>query len=340
MGSSLSEYLRIKVHSDIQRKSWSRILVKGEHDRDPDFNSLSSIEKNDKPFNWQRPTASHLESETLQLQCFPGIDYVKHYAAIIAIYLSLKGEAHDHIHYNQPTQWECLKPLLQSNLPRMGPVDIVIVGYVDGLERWTQGPWNFDDDGDLFAWKKMRTRQGYQVAFLGCRICFWGDIGGNLVRALKTLNEGKCVIYVGKLGSLFCEDVPNHQLAIGCRSFVDEQVIKWSSPLEDFLKHAPSVTRGNHYSMPSVLDETKEWLDSVKNRCDFVAPEIGHMAKASVEEGMQFGYLHIVSDNLAKKYEHDLSNERLVDVREARKKLLVEVQDVLSHFFDCWTPKS
>ena len=339
MRSSLSEYLRIKVHSDIQSKSWSRILIKGEHDRDPFFNSLSSIEKKDKPFNWQRPTASHLESETLQLQCFPGIDYVKHYAAIIAIYLSLKGEAHDHIHYNQPTQWECLKPLLQSNLPRMGPVDIVIVGYVDGLKRWTQGPWDFDDDDDLFAWKTMRTRQGYQVAFLGCRICFWGDIGGNLVRALKTMCRAKCLIYVGKLGSLCGEDVPNHKLATGDRSFVDGQVVKWSNPLENSLKHAPSVIRGEHHSMPSVLDETKEWLDSVKDRYDFVDSEIGPMAKASVEEGMQFGYLHINSNNLARKYEHDLSNERLVDVLEGRKKLLVEIQDVLGHFFDHWTPK-
>lgn len=90
MGSSLSEYLRMKVHPDIQNHRWSRIIVKGEHQRDPSKVSISTIEKKDKPFNWQRPSASFPSSETVQLHCFPGTDYVQHYAAITATYLSLQ----------------------------------------------------------------------------------------------------------------------------------------------------------------------------------------------------------------------------------------------------------
>ena len=92
--------------------------------------------------------------------------------------------------------------------------------------------------------------------------------------------------------------------------------------------------------MASVLDETKEWLASAEKEYDFVDPEIGQMAKAAEEGGAEYGYLHIVSDNLAKKYERDLSNERCGDVVRGRKSLMGEIQDVLGAFFDEWAPKT
>lgn len=42
--------------------------------------------------------------------------------------------------YTLPSQHECLEPLLSPNLAEMGPVDIIVVGYVHGPERWTRGP--------------------------------------------------------------------------------------------------------------------------------------------------------------------------------------------------------
>ena len=99
MGHSLSEYLRMKVHPDIHNNPWSQVVVKGEHLRDPSLVRISSIEKKDKPFNWQRPTASAINSKTFQLHCFPGIDYVQHYAAIMATYLSLTGGQQDIVQY-------------------------------------------------------------------------------------------------------------------------------------------------------------------------------------------------------------------------------------------------
>ena len=339
MGQSLPEYLGPKVHPLIQNTNWSRIEVKGEHQRDPSVVHISSLEKKDKPFNWQRPTASVVGTETLQLHVFPGIDYVQHYAAILATYLCSEKGQHDVVQYTLPSQHECLEPLLSSNLAEMGAVDIVVIGYVDGLERWTRGPWEGEDSSKLFSWKNTTSRQGYRIAFLGCRICFWGDAGGNVVRALQTLNGAKCVLYIGKLGSLRADLVPNHWLATGCQSVVRNELVTWANPLEPHLEHSPNVALGVHCTLGSVLDESKEWLAAAEKWGDFVDPEIGQMAQASLEGGTEFGYLHIISDNLARKYSHDLSNERLTDVRQDRKQLLSEIQDILGRFFDHWSPK-
>lgn len=150
-------------------------MVKGEHQRDPSVVRISSREKNDKPFNWQRPTASSLGPNTLQLHCFPGIDYIRHYAAITATHLSLTTGQQDVVQYTLPSQHECLEPLLGSNLAEMGAVDVVIVGYVHGLGRWTLGPWESGSSDRLFSWKKVTSKRGCRIAFLGCRVSF-GEI--------------------------------------------------------------------------------------------------------------------------------------------------------------------
>lgn len=64
---------------------------------------------------------------------------------------------------------------------------------------------------------------------------------------------------------------------------------------------------------------------------DFVDPEVGMMAQAAVRSGIRFGYLHIISDNVAEKYLEDLSNERQKSVLEGRSHLYEIVQDVLHH---------
>ncbi len=214
----------------------------------------------------------------------------------------------------------------------MDAVDIIVVGYVHGLERWTRGPWEGSTSNKLFSWKKTTSRRGYRIAFLGCRVSFWGDVAGNMVRALQRLNGARCVLYIGKLGSLRAEHVPNHWLATGCQSVIRDKLVTWANPLEPQLKHSPSVAYGVHCTLGSVLEETKDWL------VDFVDPEIGHMAKASLDEGTEFEYLHIISDNLAPKYIHDLSNERLADVLKDRKRLVSKIQDTLGRFFDHWSP--
>ena len=63
---------------------------------------ISSLEKKDKPFNWKRPTAAMVGSKMLQLHWFPGVDFVQHYAAITATYLSLKRGERDVVQYSLP----------------------------------------------------------------------------------------------------------------------------------------------------------------------------------------------------------------------------------------------
>ncbi|KAL7898253.1 hypothetical protein HDV64DRAFT_31042 [Trichoderma sp. TUCIM 5745] len=56
------------------------------------------------------------------------------------------------------------------------------------------------------------------------------------------------------------------------------------------------------------------------------------MGQAAVKSGIRFGYLHIISDNVAEKYEEDVSNERIRSVLAGRSKLYEVVQDVLGHY--------
>ncbi len=220
----------------------------------------------------------------------------------------------------------------------MGAADIVVMGYVHGLERWTRGPWEGSNSDRLFSWKTTNSKRGYRVAFLGCRVSFSGDMAGNMVRALQILNVARCVLYVGKLGSLRAEHVPNQWLATGCQSVVRNELVTWMNALEAPLEHSPRVAYGIHCTLGSVLDKTTDWLLATEKQYDFVDPDIGHMAKASLEGGTEFGYLHIISDNLARKY-IQLSNERRTDVLKDRKRLVSEIQDILGRFFDQCSPK-
>ena len=208
MGTSLGDYLLMKVHPSIQNQCWERIVVKGDHQRDTSKVIIASNEKGDKPFNWMRPTVSLISSKILYLHVFPGQDYVKHYAAIIATYLHLKGDDPDVVDYLSPSHEDCLTVLADSNLRHVGTADIFVLGYVEGLGRFTEGAWDHEEKDELFSWKFSTSKQGYRVAFLGCRICFWGDIGGKLVQRLHRLHGAKCVLYVGKLGSLRSEHIP------------------------------------------------------------------------------------------------------------------------------------
>ena len=213
MGSLLSEYLHMKVHSDIQNNTWARIIVKAEHQRDPSMIRISPIKKRDKPSTGNVPQ--------------PQLLTPRRFIYIVSLVSTtcntmLRSQLHtslwkaqtdrDVVQYTLPTPSECLKPLLNSNLAEMGAVDIVIVGYVHGLERWTKGLWEGDNSDKLFSWKKITSQRGYSIAFLGCRVIFWGDITGNMVRALQKLNNAKCVLYVGKSGSLRANKYPTSGL--------------------------------------------------------------------------------------------------------------------------------
>jgi hypothetical protein len=140
---------------------------------------------------------------------------------------------------------------------------------------------------------------------------------------------------VGKLGSLKAEHIPNRTLATGDTSFISGtgEMVTWNNVLTPVIHLSPCVVQGLHYSSPSILDENKEWLAANCDKYSFVDPEIGYMARASKRGGIEFGYLHIISNNLACEYDADLSNERKKSVLEDRKMLIGEITKILKQFF-------
>jgi len=343
MGHSLERYLQMKVHPEAvhNKKLWAEILVRGLHSRwGP--SKISQLEKRDKPFNWQRPTARmDGDPAKIVLQCFPGVSYVKHYASIVATYLSLRGRDPETVSYTLPTMEECISPLFHSNLREMGSVDTVVMGYVHTLDQfvrpdgWQHGMHSNAPQDTLFGWQIVTVpASNRKLALLGCRVSFWGDISGHIVRLLKTLNKAQEVIYVGKLGSLDPAHIPNTLIATGSSSYlIGGKTIQWQNVLQPFVEDSPRVVYGEHYTLPSVLDETKVWFEEKRAKYTFVDPEIGHMASAAVENGMRFGYLHVISDNLAREYEFDLSNERKKGALDARKETVREIQRILLRYF-------
>ena len=282
----------------------------------------SRYEKKDKMFNWERPTAEII-GEDLYLKCFPGREYVRHYASIIATYLALHHRKWEHVCYILPDESESWKALTCSNLKDVPCGDVAILGYgLDSLIHSGDIAW---EGQGSFSWA-CKDIGRVKVIFIGCRHSFWADVAGKIVTLLAKKGF-KRIIYVGKLGALQPNLIPNETLATGNTSFVDGEIMHWKN-FFDFAKGDPEIIFGDHYSCPSILFETIEWLDKVRNYC-FVDPEIGHMAKAANSESIEFSYLHILSDNLCRKYDEDLSNERSGDTKEKRKKLLEKVRSLI-----------
>lgn len=335
MESSMYEYVLGKVHPEIRTGLCSRIVVRALYARTGTA-KISALEQQDKPFNWQRPTLIPVDDSSLEVACFPGRDYVKHYAVVIATYLFLAGHETTSVKYSLPSERDCMDSLINSNLVLMGEVDTVLLGYVDCFDRVRQGSWECEKNNknNIFAWQKFATRNGSTASFLRCKVSFWGDISGYLVRALQTLNKVTCILYIGKAGSLRAEYAPNEWVATGDRSYLDGRLIAWSNVLEPYLEATSFVVKGTHTTVSSPLDETASWYEKWNGVADWVDCEIGHMAKASNDGNTSFGYLHILSDNVTHSYPYDLSNQHLDVVVQSRKKLLYQLQGVVESFLE------
>ena len=162
---------------------------------------------------------------------------------------------------------------------------------------------------------------------MGCKHTYWGEIAGRIVKFLAK-NGVKRIIYSGKLGTLNSKLIPNQTIATGNSSILPNgRIIEWKNLFDEIVDF--QVFKGVHITVPSVLQETKTWLNENKSSVDFVDPEIGHMALSAYESGIEFSYLHIVSDNLSVKFETDLSNERRTDVIENRKNLCKKIGNMI-----------
>ncbi|MFC5188043.1 hypothetical protein [Actinomadura harenae] len=317
--ASLLRYLEIKVHHLIKDQAWNSIRVIGAYDRAA---VISRHEKTGKLFNVERPTVT-AHGRDLVVKAFPGADYVQHYALITATYLAMTGRPADTVTYQPPDQRACRTALDALDLALDG--ELVIVGW--GLTHlappggvWTHGPG--------YAWQRAQVA-GRHVVYLGFLHSIWGDVAGRVVARLAELGAGD-VVYVGKVGSLTPGIEPNTWLATGSTSLVRGTLVSWDDFFGDYAAAHDGVQSGLHVSSPSVLLEDRDWLTQHSTSYAFVDPEIGPMGMAAQQAGVRFGYLHVISNNLATHYPADLSNERQRDVLRRRAVLADRIRTIVT----------
>lgn len=300
MNKSLFLYTDMKLHPMVTCPDVTHIIIRGYFNRS---SGVSCKEKNGKLFNYMRPTAT-MDGSTLYINCFPGIDYVYHYGNIYNSYVSATNKTID-VRHIIPTESDCWNAIVESNLKNVPKPPTVIMGYVEGIQ-WISDDNAWHGDGN-FLWKHVRLSSGDAI-LLGCKHTYWGEISGRIVSYLA-MNGVRRVIYSGKLGTLNPNLSPNTTIATGNRSILPNgKIVFWNNIFEDITDD--HVYYGTHITVPSVLQETNQWLMKNITVATFVDPEIGHMALAAKENNIEFSYLHIISDNLSKKYDSDLSNER------------------------------
>lgn len=320
MGKYLFKYLEIKIHPLIDLGIYKKIIVVGNYNR---ARGISSKEKSGKLYNWQRPTAI-IKNDILYIECFPGLDYVTHYASLITTYLALKGKPYNNVSYILPKEEDLWLPILNSNYSDLPITDGVIVGYglpqiFEGLE-WTEKL--------NYHFSKLRIGKKVYTLLL-IKHSFWGDIGGRIVNHLAKLGH-KRLIFIGKLGSLNKKHEPNSLIATGDETFVEGEVVRWKNIFQNMQEK--NVVLGKHITIPSVILETKKWLSNVSKKYSFVDPEIGHMARSAILSRIEFSYLHIISDNVQKPRIENLSNERSNSVLNKRKVLFNSLKKTLTTY--------
>lgn len=335
MHETLQPYLSGKIHPLIKTRVWPRIVVCGQYARNGPNIHISPNEKREKRFNWHRPTAVIIDDSTLEIRCFPGRDYVLHYALLIAYYLNLNSikVPTSVVEYRLPSPNDCSDLLSKSNLRFMGPVDTVILGYVDHLATNDDYPWETGttEPNQLFAWKRFLRVDGTCVAFVGSMMSLWGDIIGNVVRTIQAQNNLSSVLYIGKAGSLRTQDIPNEVLVTGETSRLNNEILSWKSPLTTTLstENITHLCLGSHITVSSPLVETENWLSANEHDADWVDCEVGYLAQACQEQNTAFGYLHFISDNVARNFLYNLATERQEAVIRARKHIWDEIRQIL-----------
>lgn len=301
------KYLEIKIHHLIlDTTSYKRIVVTGEYDRN---SIIANNEKGGKITNWQRPTAE-INSSDLIIKCFPGRDYVRHYASLIKTYLHAKHINKD-VFFILPEEAECIKTLKELKLHEIPLDKTVILG--SGLPDIFPGDsWQ---KTSAMIWSKNSELQSAALIF---EFSFWGDIFGHICRILSESGV-KNIIYTAKAGSINENLVPNKSIVTGHSSFINGQYIEWDPFLKRF-ETDDDINLVDHCCSASMVYESKQWVKKM-NHFDIVESEIGYGAKACLEHDVQFSYIHFISNSLTVKYDEDLSNERSEQIVKKREKI-------------------
>jgi hypothetical protein len=337
MGESLTKYVSQRVHPAVREGSWLQIYVVGSIKRNPPA-KVASFEKSGRPFNFQRPTATVTGPRTIQLNCFPSKSYVWHYASVVATYLKLVGKDPTIVRPIYPEESDTYKVLSHSNIDALGQADMVIMGEVYKLTKFASGPWQGGrgSETNLFVWQKFQSAKGKTIALLGFNENIWGETGGCAIRVLREKVGAKRVLYIGTAGALHPAYAPNEWIATGEESLVEGRHVAWRNPLVDAIKLSERVAKGPAITVPSPLCETHPWLNEWQANYGWVDCEVGYMAEAANDVGVEFGYLHVVTDNLSRTFVHNLSNEDSEEVVTKRKPLYQEMEVIIESFISCW----
>jgi ADP-ribose pyrophosphatase YjhB (NUDIX family) len=323
MEKALPVYIFHKIHSLLRSniELFSRIKIIGNYDRSI---HVSKDEKNDKLFNFKRPTA-FIDGDILYICCFPSFDYIYHYAKLIATYLA-SIDSQKEVSYILPSTKVIENIFLSTNIKSIPDADIIIFGNIDKIGIFEDKEFNGNGD---FLWKIGKIGKK-NVLLLGCKFSIWGSSGYDLIKLLAKNNRFSTFIYIGKLGSLSHNILPNQYIATGSQSYVNGKSIKWKNIFQDACNK--NIIFGDHVTCPSVLDETKKQLTFFQNKGDFIDPEIGNIALACKEFDKIFSYLHIISDNVMNHNESEnLSNERKQSIRKKRNNLFQEIGQILKN---------
>jgi hypothetical protein len=318
MGAQLPRYVLPKVPVGHLAACRGRALVHG----GTDLELLAGGEKrHGKSFNWRRPA---FEARHGTLQCFtpPGRDYAYHYACLLAAACVIAGQPVA-VEVELPAADETdafIEQWLPADLPAF---DVVVLGYVQHLFPGAD-PWVTRTG---FGWSAA-TVTARRLGLIGCEFSFWGDLAGALVSALARRGT-RWVIYVGKVGALSGRHDPNQWIATGSSSWVEGQTITWSSQLRCDPEIPCLLLDQSHVTVPSTLDETLGWYSAGVARWDLVDPEIGRMAAAARTCGIQFDYVHIVTDSLAGIHPEGLYDERSASIADRRRTCLSRIATIL-----------
>jgi len=321
MGDSLFNYIDMKIHPVLKNSTSTPIVVRGKYARDSQ--NISVLEKNDKLVNWKRPTVEIGADGKYYYNCFPGQDYIYHYFRLLTTYYKIHNiEQAPTVSFEKCTKKKTYLSLIHdTNIKNVPKADIYILGIVHHFFEASE----FEGDGD-FIWKTLQIK-GKNIVYLGCKFSIWGDIAGEVARYLAH-HGARQIIYIGKLGGLKGNFIPNCCLSTGSYSRIGTKAVHWDNLFADVK--TDSIIHGKHITVPSILQETTDWLKDTTDKFDFVDPEIGRIAAACQEEHVQFSYLHIISDNLKQKYKEDLSNERNETILSKRKNLYSTIKNILA----------
>ena len=321
MGERLADYVLPKVPTERLTATGGRAW--GYPNRGLSF-LQGGQKRQGKRFNWRRPYFTQV-GDVLHCVAPPGYDYIHHYAELLRSACLMAEIPGDQVDFEMPAEGRgraFVDHWLPTDLPT---AELVVLGYVDALWK-NRGEWTHRPG---FGWRTVRVGSA-TVLMLGCEFSFWGDLAGDLVSVLAQRARAAGVVYVGKLGGLQPDMVPNTLVVTGTTTRLRDRPLAWNSFLD--LRQAPASVRSGvrHATLASVMDETRTWLDTHRADTDVVDPEIGHMAQAATEAGVGFAYLHIVTDNLNGTHAHGLYAERSTPVATRRHRCLHDIETVLN----------